>query len=86
MTQPLKVTRHQTPRDVKRRVDPDLDRYAKHIEGDNTTPTRPSHKHERYSRIADKATFDANFEHAFGRRTIQDVQRRAGRTVIKYPG
>lgn len=80
----LKATKHPTPRKVTPRVDPVLDSYARHIEADDSTPTTPAHKHERYSRIQDKAAFDRNYEAAFGVRTIEEVQRRAGRTRIKF--
>jgi hypothetical protein len=81
---PLKATKHQTPRKVTPKVDPVLDSYARHIEADDSTPTIPAHKHERYSRIEDKAAFDRNHERIFGVRTIEEVQRRAGRTRTVY--
>ena len=79
----LRVTKHQTPRNVTPRHDPGLDAYASSIERDRT-PARPLFKHERYSRVQNKQAFAENWEHIFGARTVDDVKRRTGRTRIVY--
>lgn len=64
--------------------DKELNKYAKTLESQHTTTTRPQHKHERYDRIEDKESYDENYSSIFGARTPEDVSKRSGKTTIKY--
>ena len=44
-------------------------------------PLKVGTRHERYSRVKDKKTYDANLEEIFGKR---DITRQSGRTTIVY--
>lgn len=60
----------------------EFNKYAKHLEskplGSNLT------RCERYSRVVDQAAYEDNLEAIFGRRSIEDVKKRAGRTRKVY--
>lgn len=65
-----------------RKPNPALDKYAAHLERESYR-ARPEHKHTRYTRVEDRRAFQEGMDLAFGVRTLEDIQRRAGKRTRK---
>lgn len=63
----------------------EFNKYCRSLERERVR-VHPEHKHNRYDRIENQAAFEEGIELAFGKRSVLDVQKRAGkyRKVFNY--